>query len=219
MTPSETPLRSSTTCTLTVRVAGCSEVSTLAGETPSATSCGGVVSPGPVSVTTEGKPAAASAAVVSVLVLPERSTSTADAVHGPGAACHGMLNVERYTPSVGPPEMRCACDRYAIACCWPPGPVRMTRLSGAVPPIDGLCSSVSSAVIVTTAGPPDVSTLVGVIASDTRTGALVSTAAPLRPIAPKVTTATRQRAVEIATTTDRRLRATIASRSARNARF
>ncbi len=95
MTPSATPLRSSTACTLTVIVAGCRDVSTLDGAIPSATSCGAVVSPGPVCVTDAGNPAAARSVVVNVRVLPEMSTSTADAFHWPGSACHGIDSVDR----------------------------------------------------------------------------------------------------------------------------
>ncbi len=114
-------------------------------------------------------------------------------------------------PSAGVPETRCACERYATACCCPPGPVSVTLLRGAVPPIEGLVSSVRRAVTVTTAAAADVSTVVGEIASETSTGALTSTAAPLRPVAPYDTTASRSRAVVAAATTDRRLRATIPS--------
>ena len=85
----------------------------------------------------------------------------------------------------------------------------MTRLSGAVPPIEGLVSSVRRAVTVTETGPADASTVVGVIASDTSAGALVSTAAPLRAMAPNENIATTTSAVAVAATTDRRLRAPI----------
>ena len=94
-----------------------------------------------------------------------------------------------------------------------------TRLSGAVPPIDGLRSSVRRAVIVTTAGPDDVSTVVGVIASDDEHGRVRVDGGPAagdRPERARPRPATR--AVAIAATTDRRLRATIASRSARTGR-
>ncbi len=76
-----------------------------------------------------------------------------------------------------------------------------------MPPIDGLCSSVRRAVIVITAGPADVSTVVGVMASDASTGAFVSTAAALRAIAPNETSATTPRAVTVVAATDRRRRA------------
>ncbi len=95
VTPSDNPLRSSTACTLTVIDSGCSDVSTLSGVTPIATSCGAFVSPAPVWVTVAGNPAATRSAVVIDRVLPEMSTSTADAFQFPGAACHGILSVAR----------------------------------------------------------------------------------------------------------------------------
>ena len=150
--------------------------------------------------------------MVIVRVLPEMSTRTAEAFQLPGAACHGILSVARYIPSVAVPEIRCACERNAVACCWPPGPVNTIRLSGAVPPIDGLRSSVIRAVTVTTAGPPEVSTVVGVTVSDRRTGRVRVDRGDARAIAPSETNAKRRAEVAVAATTDRRRRAEPARR-------
>jgi hypothetical protein len=62
-------------------------------------------------------------------------------------------------------------------------------------------------VIVTTAGPAEVSTVAGLIASDARTGAFVSPAAALSAIRPSETTAKRSTTVVAAAITDRRRRA------------
>ncbi len=75
-------------------VAGCCDVSTDAGEIPSATSCGAFVSPRPVWFTDAGKPAAARSLALNERVLPEMSTRTADAVHCPCSACTGIVIVE-----------------------------------------------------------------------------------------------------------------------------